>query len=295
MAQRVSKQLQPTFVLVHGAFANSFSFAPLQAELGLLGHRSVAVDLPGHGFGATFPQAYQVPQDPEGLATAPGVIAGVTLADNAAHLIGILERAKENGPVILVAHSRGGVTATAAANARPDLIDRIVYVSAWCPVALDVGDYYAEPEMAAVDAAGLGLAMAADPAELGLLRVNFRTADPAALAAFAAAFLADGTENELLTILNTFQPDENLDVGTSADRAQADTWGRVPKTFVRLAGDASMPPAMQDRLIREGDELTPDNPYDVRTLESSHLGWLIDPAPAARLLGELAESTARPA
>lgn len=280
--------MQPTFVLVHGAFANSFSFAPLQAELGLLGHRSVAVDLPGHGFAATYSHAYQAPQDLEGLATAPGSIKGVTLADNAAHLIGVLERAKENGPVILVAHSRGGVTATAAANARPDLIDRIVYVSAWCPVDLAVGDYYAEPEMASVDAASLGLAMAGNPAELGLLRVNFRTADRDALAALRAAFLADGTEEEFLTFLNTFQPDENLDAGTSADRAQASTWGRVPKTFVRLADDASMPLAMQDRLIREGNALTPDNPYDVRTLAGSHLKWLVDPAPAARVLGDIA-------
>lgn len=280
--------MQPTFVLVHGAFANSFSFAPLQAELGLLGHRSVAVDLPGHGFAATYTRAYQTPQDLEGLATAPGAIKGVTLADNVAHLIGILERAKRNGPVILVSHSRGGVTATAAANARPDLIDRIVYVSAWCPVLLDVGDYYAEPEMATVDAASLALAMAGNPAELGLLRVNFRTADPGALAAFKAAFLADGTDEEFLTFLNTFQPDENLDVGTSADRARAETWGRIPKTYVRLADDTSLPLALQDRLIREGDALTPDNPYDVRDLEGSHLKWLVHPAPAARLLGELA-------
>ncbi|MEV3871175.1 alpha/beta fold hydrolase [Streptomyces sp. NPDC049906] len=283
---------QPTFVLVHGAFGNSFAFAPLQAELGLLGHRSVAVDLPGHGFGATYTRAYQAPQDPAGLATAPGAIKGVTLADNAAHLIGVLERAKENGPVILVAHSRGGVTATAAANARPDLIDRIVYVASWCPVELDVNDYYAEPEMASVDLAALGAVVAGDPAELGLLRVNFRTADPAALAGLKAAFLADGTDEEFLTFLNTFQPDENLDVGTSADRAQAATWGRVPKTFVRLADDASLPLAAQDRLIREGDALTPENPYEVRTLSGSHLKWLVDPAPAARVLGELAALTA---
>ncbi|WP_328347006.1 alpha/beta hydrolase [Streptomyces violaceus] len=284
----MSGQRQPTFVLVHGAFANSFSFAPLQAELGLLGHRSVAVDLPGHGFGATYTRAYQAPQDLEGLAGTPGSIKGVTLADNAAHLIGILERAKRHGPVILVAHSRGGITATAAANARPDLIDRIVYVAAWCPVDLDVGAYYAEPEMATVDVAALGAAMAGDPAELGLLRVNFRTADPDALAAFKAAFFADGTDEEFLTFLNTFQPDENLDAGTATDRAQVSTWGRVPKTFVRLADDASMPLALQDRLIREGDRLTPDNPYDVRTIEGSHLKWLVDPAPAARVLGEFA-------
>ncbi|MFG3093350.1 alpha/beta hydrolase [Streptomyces sp. NPDC048202] len=283
--------VQPTFVLVHGAFANSFSFAPLQAELGLLGHRSVAVDLPGHGFAATYTHAYQAPQDPEALATAPGAIKGVTLADNTAHLIGVLERARANGPVVLVAHSRGGVTATAAANARPDLIDRLVYVSAWAPVALEASQYYAEPEMATADPASLALALARNPAELGLLRVNFRTADPGALAALKAAFLADGTDDEFLVFLNTFQPDENLDAGTAADRARADTWGRVPKTYVRLADDASMPLALQDRLIREGDELTPDNPYDVRTLAGSHLKWLVDPAPAARVLAQLAPVT----
>ncbi|MZD04310.1 alpha/beta fold hydrolase [Streptomyces sp. SID5785] len=280
--------MQPTFVLVHGAFANSFSFAPLQAELGLLGHRSVAVDLPGHGFAATYTEAYQAPQDMAALASAPGSIKGVTLADNAAHLIGVLERARQNGPVILLAHSRGGVTVTAAANARPDLIDRLVYVSAWCPVELDVQDYYAEPEMASVDPGSLALALAGNPAELGLLRVNFRTADPAALAAFRAAFAADATDEEFLTFLNTLQPDENLDVGGTADRAQAATWGRIPRTFVRLADDASMPLAAQDRLIREGDALTPDNPYDVRTLPGSHLKWLIHPAQAARTLADVA-------
>ncbi|MFD6417641.1 alpha/beta fold hydrolase [Streptomyces sp. NPDC060194] len=281
--------MQPTYVLVHGAFANSFSFAPLQAELGLLGHRSVAVDLPGHGFAATFPLAYQAPQDAAGLAEAPGAIKGVTLADNAAHLIGVLERAKRNGPVVLVSHSRGGVTATAAANARPDLIDRIVYVSAWCPVDLEVNAYYAEPEMATVDAAAFGPALAGNPAELGVLRVNFRTAQPEVLAALKAAFLADGTDDEFRAFLNTYQPDENLDAGTSADRARADTWGRIPKTYIRLADDASLPLALQDRLIREGDALTPDNPYDVHTLAGSHLKWLVTPAPAAELLAKLVD------
>ncbi|MFF2326052.1 MULTISPECIES: alpha/beta fold hydrolase [unclassified Streptomyces] len=278
----------PTFVLVHGAFANSFSFAPLQAELALLGHRSVAVDLPGHGFRATFPAAYQAPQDLDALASEPGSIKGVTLADNAAHLIEVLERAKRNGPVILVGHSRGGITITAVGNARPDLIDRICYVSAWCPVDLDVSDYYAEPEMAEADSGAFASTLVGNPAELGLIRTNFRTAEPASLAAFRDAFAADLGDDEFRTFLNTFQPDENLDVGTSADRAQATSWGRIPKTFVRLADDAGIPLAMQDRMIREADALTPDNPFDVRTLAGSHLRWLVHPEPAAELLADLA-------
>lgn len=278
----------PTFVFVHGAFANSFSFAPLQAELALLGHRSVAVDLPGHGFEATFPAAYQAPQILDALAAEPGSIKGVTLADNTARVIEVLERARRNGPTVLVAHSRGGITTTAVANARPELIDRIVYVAAWCPVDLDVSGYYTQPEMADVDAGALAATLVGNPAELGLLRTNFRTADPAALAAFKQALAADLTDDEFRTFLNTFQPDENLDAGTSADRAQATTWGRIPKTYVRLAADASVPLAVQDRMIREADALTPGNPFDVRTLEGSHLRWLVHPKPAAELFADLA-------
>lgn len=280
--------MSPTFVLVHGAFANSFSFAPLQAELALHGHRSAAVDLPGHGFEATYPAAYQAPQDPAGLATTPGVIKGVTLADNVARVIETLERAKEHGPVILVGHSRGGMTLTAVGNTRPDLVDRIVYVSAWAPVDLDAGAYYAQPEMADVDAGALAAVLAGDPAALGVLRANFRTADPAVLAGLKEAFLADGTDDELRAFLATFQPDENLDVGTPDDRAQAETWGTIPRSYVRLDADTSIPPAMQDRMIREGDALTPGNPYDVHTLASSHLSWLVRPRAAAEVLAGLA-------
>ncbi|MFD4753707.1 alpha/beta hydrolase [Streptomyces sp. NPDC058426] len=278
----------PTFVLVHGAFANSFSFAPLQRELALRGQRSLAVDLPGHGFGATFPLGYQAPQDAAALAGAAGLIKGVTLADNAAHLVGVLERVREHGPVVLVAHSRGGATVTAAANARPDLVDLLVYVSAWCPVDLPVGDYYGEPEMAGVEPAAFAPAVAGDPAALGVLRVNFRTAKPEALAAFRAAFGADLSDDELLGFLNTFQPDESLDAGTWDDRARAETWGTVPRAFVRLAEDASIPLAMQDRMIREADTLTPGNPTKVRTLPGSHLHWLVRPTGAAAVLTELA-------
>jgi Alpha/beta hydrolase family len=58
-----------TFVLVHGAFANSAAWAPTVAELTLPGHRALAVDLPGHGLGATIPTGYQ-PGPPLALIVA---------------------------------------------------------------------------------------------------------------------------------------------------------------------------------------------------------------------------------
>lgn len=282
----------PTIVLVHGAFANSFTFAPLSAELALRGVLSAAVDLPGHGFEATFPIGYQAPQDHENMSSAPGHLRDVTLADNVEHLANMLARAKEQGPVIALAHSRGGITLTATANAHPELIDHMVYVSAWAPVVLETAEYNAEPEMAEVDMASLATGMVGDPQELGLLRCNFRSRDTNLLEGMQSLFCADASPDEFRTFLNSFQPDENLDIGDASDRAQADTWGIIDRTYIRLSEDRSLPLRMQDRLIRDGDDLTPDNPYRVRTLASSHLGWLIHPAEAAEQLASIAAEVA---
>ncbi len=278
---------QPTLILVHGAFATSFSFAPLQAELAFHGVRSAAVDLLGHGFAATFPHGYQAPQDLAQFISAPGSIRGVSLDDNVQALAEAAARAKDNGPVIILAHSRGGAALTALANARPELIDHMVYVSAWAPVALPAAEYNGEPEMAEVDNAALGQALAGDPGELGLLRCNFRQADTGVLEGLKDLFCADVGDDEFRIFLNSLQPDENLDAGGPEHRAQAGNWGTIARTFVRLGEDRSIPITMQDRLIREGDALTPDNPYRVRTLASSHVGWLIRPTEAAVQLAQI--------
>jgi hypothetical protein len=44
---------------------------------------------------------------------------------------------------------------------------------------------------------------------------------------------------------------------------------------------------MQDRLIAEADALTPGNPYDVHTLDTSHAGFLFRAAEAAAILDKL--------
>ncbi|WP_026929756.1 alpha/beta fold hydrolase [Glycomyces tenuis] len=280
--------MAPTFVLIHGSNSNSFAWAPLQRELALLGHRSLAVDLPGHGFEATVPAAYQAPQDAAAFAAAPSGIAGVTLADNVEHVAALLRRVREHGPAVVLAHSRGGTTLTALGNAHPDLIDRMVYLSAWCCVDRTPGEYMELPEYApSVLGETMGV-LAANPAELGAIRMNWRTADPVHLAALKKSMLADGTDDEFLTFLNSLQPDENLDAGGPEDRAEAETWGRIPRTYIRLARDTSMPVELQDLFIKEADALTPDNRFDVHTLEAAHVEPLIRPAGLAAILASMA-------
>ncbi|HET6504480.1 MAG TPA: alpha/beta hydrolase family protein [Amycolatopsis sp.] len=276
----------PTFVLVHGSFGNSFSWAPLQRELALLGHRTLAVDLPGHGFDGTFPAAYQAPQDLAKLATEPSSAAGVTGTHTIEYLNGIVRRAAAHGPVVLVGHSRGGLAITGTGNAIPESIHRLVYISAWCCVGKSPAEYVRTPEHSA--SALDGIEPVADPARLGAVRMNWRTADPAVLSALKAALLADGTDDEFMAFLNTLQPDEVT--GPADERVQADTWGRIPRTYVRLTRDRSLPLALQDLFIREADALVPDNRFDVGSLESSHVGFLLHPAEAAALLAGLADS-----
>jgi pimeloyl-ACP methyl ester carboxylesterase len=275
----------PTYVFVHGSNSNSFTWAPLQRELALRGHCTLAVDLPGHGFAATFPAAYQAPQDLAALATAPSGQAGVTHAECVEHVVEVVRRAALNGPVILVGHSRGGLTLTGVGNAVPDLINRIVYISAWCCVDLTVADYMAAPENATSALAATAGVVVANPAELGALRMNWRTADPELLAALKTATFEDGTDDEFHAYLNTLEPDESLDAGTT--RADADTWGRIPRTYLRLTNDRSMPIALQDRFISEADALTPDNPFDVHSIDSSHVRFLVHPQEAAAILAGL--------
>ncbi|WP_409490204.1 hypothetical protein [Amycolatopsis sp. cmx-11-12] len=72
--------------------------------------------------------------------------------------------------------------------------------------------------------------------------------------------------------------------GRGADK---DSWGRISHTFVKLTKDHSMPLALQDLYIAEADALTPDNPFDVHELESSHAGFFRKPAGLAGILDDL--------
>jgi pimeloyl-ACP methyl ester carboxylesterase len=283
--------MAPTFVFIHGSNANSFTFAPLQRELALRGHRSLAVDLPGHGFDAAYPMAFHT-QDAAALASAPSNLAGVDFQATVDHVVAILKRAKEHGPVIAVAHSRGGATLTAVGNAHPELLDRMVYATAWCPVDRSLGEYMQVPEYADSVLDRAAAVVAADPATLGALRMNWRTADPELLAVLKESMLADGTDDEFLTFLASLQPDETLGAGGPDDRANPDTWGTIPRSYVRITGDTSIPVALQDRFIREADALTPGNPFDVHTIDTSHVGFLVRPEPMAAVLAGLAEEGA---
>ncbi|WP_027346808.1 alpha/beta fold hydrolase [Hamadaea tsunoensis] len=279
---------RPTFVFVHGANGSAGVWSPVVAELVALGHRAVAVDLPGHGLQAGYPPSYQTPQDLTAFAAEPSAMAGVTLDDTVDHLTSVVRRVAAHGPVILIGQSLGGISLTGVANRAPELVEHLVYVSAFCCVELPtVYDYYLTPEGS--PSAVLAVPKVGDPARTGALRTNWRSGDPEFLASARRAFLADSTEEHLRALIAGCQPDESVLLSFTDARIDPAAWGRVPHTFVRLARDQAIPPALQDRMIAEADRAVPHNPFRVHTLESSHLGYLTRPAEISSLLARLAD------
>ncbi|MEV0200475.1 hypothetical protein [Nonomuraea sp. NPDC050691] len=115
-------------------------------------------------------------------------------------------------------------------------------------------------------------ALVADPAVLGVTRVNWRSADPAVFQGVKECLAADFTDEGVSRLLNLLVPDETATIPLTDARGEADTWGRIPRTYVRFTLDRLIPPALQDRFIAEADRLTPDNPTDVRSVAAPHVG-----------------------
>jgi pimeloyl-ACP methyl ester carboxylesterase len=265
--------MTPTLVFLHGTNSSSYAWSGMIAELALRGHRALAVDLPGHGDRGFFPRSYQAPQDLDGLATEPSPLARLTLDDYVERVVQVVRRAHRHGPVILAGASQGGVSVSRVGNAVPELLDRVVYVAAYCCVDLpSMVDYLATPENRDSLVARVTAAAVADPAVLGVNRINWRTADPVVIDGIRQCLAGGFTDGEMGHLLNILEPDEPAVIPVSEARGEAHTWGRIPRSYIRFSLDRLIPPALQDRFIAEADRLTPDNPTDVHTVAAPHVG-----------------------
>ncbi|MFD5881628.1 alpha/beta fold hydrolase [Streptomyces yangpuensis] len=285
-----SRRPLPVFVLVHGGSSNARAWGPLQNELALLGHLSYAVDLPGHGHLADGPAAYhRQPLDLASLAAEPSPMHGVTLQDNVRHVVDVLRRLAGHGPLVLAGNSFGGLTISAVANAVPELLHRVVHLSALClsdPAMLTEPWDVVDDNLLDAPTARIAVPDVRDP---GVMRLNWRRAhsDPALFAELKSAMMADATDHQFRVLLDSLDPDESYALLAAEAVVRPEGWGRVPHTFVRLSQDRSIPPAVQDHMIRKADALTPHHPFDVHTLPASHVGYFSRPRIFAELLTRL--------
>jgi pimeloyl-ACP methyl ester carboxylesterase len=273
-----------TFLLVHGAWHSSAHWNKVAEELTELGHRVHAIDLPGSGLDAGYPEAY-LRNDFAALAGEASPIGAVNLADYATAIVTAVRDLAEHGKVTLVGHSFGGLAITRAAEEVPELIDRLVYLTAYVPAQQPNGAALAGlPEGASSIS---GAILIGDPMSTGAMRINPRNGDPDYVEKGRLALYGDVSTEEYLRFAAYFNPDLPLAVALDDARGTAERWGSVPRTFIRTTEDQTVPLALQDRMIAEADELTPDNRFDVRSLPSSHSPFASMPDRLAAELGAL--------
>lgn len=270
-----------TFLLVHGAWHNALHWGRTVAALNAAGERAFAIELPGNGLAAALPASY-LSQDLAALATEPSPVAGVTLADQTAALLAEIRRLHGQGPVVVVAHSAGGLPVTAALEQAPELVSHAVYLAAQCPVAFpNMVSYLGLPENAS---AQLDPAFLGDFAALGAVRINPRASDPAYLELLRAGFYNDMSLAEARPFIALLTPDLPLRVAVDEVRPTAARWGSVRRSYFRTLADRALPLALQDRMISEADALTPQNRFAVQSLDSGHSPFASQPERLAALL-----------
>jgi pimeloyl-ACP methyl ester carboxylesterase len=196
-------------VFIHGAFSRdgTWWWAPVAARLERSGIASTAVAMPSCG---------------EAGVTPTG--AGPGLHEDAAATTALLD--DDGGPVILVAHSYGGMVATQAGE--NPAVQALVYISSFLPAAgEDLATLSRGPNPVPVI-----------PHEDGSVSVDDRETS-----AFDARFLHDVTDPDLIRGAH-----ERLCAQSGAVFGTATTtaaWERIPSTYLVCAQERSTDPDLQ--------------------------------------------------
>lgn len=265
-------------------------WAATQRALTGLGLASVAVDLPGHGVDAPVPSGYLRVGQP-GFTTERSPLADISMRDNVEAVLGVLAQVRNRfRRVVLVGHSAGGGVVSGAAEEAPELLDHLVYLSAFVPAGQPrFFDYLESPE----NAAAVGIPPVADPAILGTFRINPLSDDPDVVATIHRSLLGSSGDDTPASPSPDgwrllLQPDLPLAIPSTPVSVTAAQWGSIPRTFIRLTGDLALPVPVQDLMVREADAVTPDHRFAVRDLPGGHSPFVTRPAELATVLADIA-------
>ena len=226
-------------LLVHGSCHGAWCWRDLVPALQDHGHTVRAIDLPGHG-------------------QNPAPIQDVTL-DAYAHTIAEACR----GDTVVVGHSLGGYSITAAAEIGGARLSKLIYLCAYVPMA---GKTLAEmrflaprqPLLAAIDVAEDGLSVTVKPDKA--IEVFYQDCDPDTAQWAAAQLGPQATEpyNQVITLTEASQS--------------------LPRRFIRCMDDQTIPPEFQVTMTEDWP------PEHVQDMPCGHSPFLADPTGLARAL-----------
>lgn len=202
-------------ILIHGAWAGSWVWSGLLDDIRAAGFVPHAVDLPGNGRDDTPASA-------------------VSLEGYVAHVTALIDRL--DGPVHLIAHSGGGLTATAVGEQRAERIAGIIYIAGMMlPSGLAFATACAELVNTTPEVSGVGPFLQRSADGLG-------TRVPADVA--CALFFHDVPMPQALAAAQQLCPQP--DGGRAAvAHWSVERFGRLPRLYIECSSDRSVVPAVQ--------------------------------------------------
>jgi pimeloyl-ACP methyl ester carboxylesterase len=172
-------------------------------------------------------------------------------------------------PVVLVGHSMGGIAITQGAEAAPEAIRTLVYLSAWLL-----------PD-------GIAIVDERDPrSPLPLTKVRIDGADAVTLEADAARarLYSDCSDADAAWAMKRLVPQAYAPLAAPLHLTPA-RYGRIPRVYIECTADQTIPLAVQRRLYQRVCC------REVMTLETGHSPFLSAPADLASCLLQVAGST----
>jgi pimeloyl-ACP methyl ester carboxylesterase len=224
---------QPTIVLVHGSFADSSGFDEVIRRLQARGYPTMA------------------PANPLR-----------TLVGDAAQLRSVLDTIE--GPIVLVAHSYGGMVMTQAATGHPN-VEALVYLNGFAPAEGEAANdlaYKFQGSMLTPDHLTVRPHPVTDPSEAGL--EAYINAD-----VFHEAFAADVDPGTSAVMAASQRP---IDLASLQQPAGPPAWEEIPSWFVIGADDHTIPAELHRYMAERAGA--------VRTVElsASHVVMMSKPA-----------------
>jgi pimeloyl-ACP methyl ester carboxylesterase len=209
---------KPAVVLVHGAFQNAAAWSKVESKFTSKGYRVIAVNLPGRDGEGTDPQKLTTEDYKQAVLKAVSA---------------------ENKPFILVGHSFGGITISNVAEAIPEKIKVLVYLSAY--LSRDGQSLQALSETDQDSQLGKDGNFVVSP------DYKYASIKPENAAGIFGND-AQGSDRELIGKSLIREP---LAPMTNPSRLTAERFGRVPKFYIETTKDLVVSPSLQERMMQE--------------------------------------------